>query len=33
MFNRVGLKVGQPLASREVQPALLRERVARLLGA
>ncbi|ART53767.1 glycerol acyltransferase [Acidovorax carolinensis] len=33
MFNRVGLNVGQPLASREVQPALLRERVARLLGA
>jgi hypothetical protein len=33
MFNRVGLNVGHPVPSREVQPALLRERVARLLEA
>lgn len=31
MFSRVGLNVGQPVASCDVQPALLRERVARLL--
>ncbi len=33
MFNHVGLNVGQPVPSREVRPALLRERVARLLEA
>jgi 1-acyl-sn-glycerol-3-phosphate acyltransferase len=32
-FSRVGLNVGQPLAASEVQPALLRERVAALLQA
>lgn len=31
MFNRVGLNVGAPLPAAEVQPALLRERVAGLL--
>jgi len=31
-FSRVGLNVGAPLASTEVQPALLRERVAGLLA-
>ena len=31
MFNRVGLNVGHPLAPREVQPTLLRERVQTLL--
>jgi len=33
LFNRVGLNVGQPMAQAEVQPALLRERVLRLLAA
>ena len=33
MFSRVGLNVGTPVDAREVQPALLRERVARLLQA
>jgi len=33
LFNRVGLNVGQPMAQSEVQPALLRERVLRLLAA
>ena len=33
LFNRVGLNVGQPMAQAEVQPALLRERVQRLLAA
>ena len=33
MFNRVGLNVGRPMPARQVQPALLRERVARLLEA
>lgn len=33
LFNRVGLNVGQPMAHSEVQPALLRERVQRLLAA
>ena len=32
LFNRVGLNVGQPMAQAEVQPALLRERVLRLLA-
>jgi hypothetical protein len=30
MFNRVGLNVGTPLATAEVQPQLLRERVLQL---
>jgi len=33
MFSRVGLNVGHPMPSGEVQPALLRERVARLIEA
>jgi 1-acyl-sn-glycerol-3-phosphate acyltransferase len=33
MFSRVGLNVGRPVPSHQVQPALLREQVARLLAA
>ncbi len=32
LFNRVGLSVGAPMAAAQVQPALLRQRVATLLG-
>jgi hypothetical protein len=31
-FNRVGLNVGAPMAAGEVQPEVLRERVAGLLA-
>ena len=33
VFSRVGLNVGAPMAARDVQPQLLRERVAGLLVA
>ncbi len=31
-FSRVGLNVGTPMAARDVQPQVLRERVAGLLA-
>jgi len=31
-YSRVGLNVGHPVASREVQPTLLRDRVQTLLA-
>ena len=32
MFNRAGLNVGNPVAAAQVQPELLQQRVAQLLG-